>query len=350
MPAVGSGSPITSIQYVSIAIGSGAASNTATISSVDTSLTTLFYNGKRSVDGNGNAVEARIELTNSTTVTATRASSAPTSTVTVNACIVTWNSSMIQSIQRGTFTHANADGTAKAITLGSSFTQANTFVSLLGFSHNRSGSAQPACWPKLELDSASTFTSYVRTAPTSGQDLVVSYEVVEFKSGKVTSVQQAESSGTGTGTSFNVTISSVATTDCILVYRGQTYGSDAARFLFNWELTGATTVNFARGFSNSTSRDIAITVVEIPSVFAGVESTAETTGYATSGTSVAKTVTTYDSTKDIVQWCGEQTSTNLASANILSSVEPTDATTVTFKRGDTSTMSTQTLKARINRT
>lgn len=86
------GSPIKSIQNVSITIATSASSNTATISSVDTNKAVVYFHGQE----NGDATDirqgmARLDLTNATTVTATRAGSSSSRTLTVKAQVVEFN-------------------------------------------------------------------------------------------------------------------------------------------------------------------------------------------------------------------------------------------------------------------
>lgn len=77
-------SPVKSIQSGSITIGASSTSNTATISSVDTAKSRIAFKGYEG----GAATDIRIgvanlELTNATTVTATRAAQDGTRTLTV---------------------------------------------------------------------------------------------------------------------------------------------------------------------------------------------------------------------------------------------------------------------------
>lgn len=75
-------SSIKSIQRGTIQINSGTASNTATISSVTTAKATLNCLGSSSTDtAVGAAAMAYLVLTNGTTVTATRASTAAAATI-----------------------------------------------------------------------------------------------------------------------------------------------------------------------------------------------------------------------------------------------------------------------------
>lgn len=82
------GSPIKSIQNVSITIATSSSSNTATISSVDTSKAQIAYGG---VTGGG-STEIRsalvdLVLTNATTVTASR-SGATTNSATAKGFVI----------------------------------------------------------------------------------------------------------------------------------------------------------------------------------------------------------------------------------------------------------------------
>lgn len=72
---------INSVQAGTITIGSGSTSNTATITSVDTTKSFVVFNGASTSSTALNRVTARVALTNATTVTATRESSVDEVTV-----------------------------------------------------------------------------------------------------------------------------------------------------------------------------------------------------------------------------------------------------------------------------
>ena len=81
------GQIIKSIQYGSITL-SNAASNTATISSVDTAKAVLLFLGQRTAGAaNMQTTTAHLALTNSTTITATRESTAAETTI-INFCVM----------------------------------------------------------------------------------------------------------------------------------------------------------------------------------------------------------------------------------------------------------------------
>lgn len=85
-------SPIKSIQSGSINIGSSSTSNTATISSVDTAKSRIAFRGQAGGDATDIRIGvANLELTNATTVTATRASQNGTRSLTVYFDVVEYN-------------------------------------------------------------------------------------------------------------------------------------------------------------------------------------------------------------------------------------------------------------------
>lgn len=80
----------TQLQTGSIVIASGAATNTATITSVDTTRTILFWLGQETSEtALGTSAFARIALTNATTITATRVGTGA-STITVGYAVMTF--------------------------------------------------------------------------------------------------------------------------------------------------------------------------------------------------------------------------------------------------------------------
>lgn len=77
---------INSIQYGTVALTNGSTSATATITSVDTSKAVLINLGYTVSEDTAKDALARLSLTNSTTVTATRGASV--NTCTVGFCVV----------------------------------------------------------------------------------------------------------------------------------------------------------------------------------------------------------------------------------------------------------------------
>lgn len=125
LPAI-AGSVISRIQRVNITIGTGATSNTATITSVNTSNSKIVWGGfSVSGDVTPNKCSPRIELTNGTTVTAYRNTSDATHTVIVSATIIEYISGVISAVQRGTaaLTSTNTSGTTAVTSSSTSLSE-----------------------------------------------------------------------------------------------------------------------------------------------------------------------------------------------------------------------------------
>jgi hypothetical protein len=97
---------IASIQQVEITIADPATSNTATISSVTTTQTTIIPLGN-TCDVAGNTCEARLTLTNATTVTANRDITETGSDVVVRGMVVEWTSQYVENVEYGTVSIAD---------------------------------------------------------------------------------------------------------------------------------------------------------------------------------------------------------------------------------------------------
>jgi hypothetical protein len=170
---------IRSIQRGTIAISSGASSNTATITAVTTANTMLLYNGNSSDDASGDnpsRAQARITLTNSTTITATRG--ATTNNIpAVNYSAVEFFPGIVNSIQRGTITIADGD-TDQAATI-TSVNTAKAEVFFLGQSSDIATETAAIRQVRVRLSSATEVIAE-RTGTVTGA-VTVSYQVVEFK-------------------------------------------------------------------------------------------------------------------------------------------------------------------------
>ena len=95
---------IVSIQPIAITIAGGASTNTQTVTSVTTANSCIVFGGCQNTDSttiDGSNDYGYLTLTNSTTVTATRAGTAAT-TLTIKGTLIQWKSSAIKSIQTGT--------------------------------------------------------------------------------------------------------------------------------------------------------------------------------------------------------------------------------------------------------
>lgn len=167
---------IDSIQRGTISV-SGASSNTATISSVTTSRTVLFYSGMRT-SVNDTASEDRlayVALTSATNIRATRKASSAVSCDTV-VQVVEFKAGVINSIQRGVLTIAtSASSQSTDLT---AVNTANSFMSFLGQAYNGNASATSAPFAAVDLVDADTVRATRGGSPVV--TLEVSYELVEF--------------------------------------------------------------------------------------------------------------------------------------------------------------------------
>lgn len=162
---------IKSIQRGSITIADGTASNTATIASVVTENARLVCLGWSStnVQQADNAF-ARIALTNSTTITATRGAASTGGATTVSYEVIEYEPGAIKSVQRGTFAVSSASTTQAITAVATSKSQ----VDHLGFSHT-SATATITLTPRLTLTNSTTLTGDTVTT-----GAVVGYQVIEW--------------------------------------------------------------------------------------------------------------------------------------------------------------------------
>ena len=130
---------IRSIQRGTITLANGQLTNTATITTVDPSNTRLVYLGNDCTDVGGGGTGAspcqvRIDLTNATTITATRTDSVDADIVSYEA--VEYWPGVLRSVQRATVSTANGTntGTATLATTLQSTTKAT--IECLGWSNN----------------------------------------------------------------------------------------------------------------------------------------------------------------------------------------------------------------------
>lgn len=177
VPAASGGFPgVKSLQTGSIDLN-GVTSNTATISAVVLANTMLIPCGDTHATTSTTSTEimAYLQLTNTTTVTATRFTTEATAFV-MQFIVVEFNTGVLNSVQRG-ITNVNG-GTSTAVTI-TSVNTAKTFVSHLGRALNASGGSPQTRDTKLVLTNATTLTVSVASNP--GVELDTSWEVVEFK-------------------------------------------------------------------------------------------------------------------------------------------------------------------------
>jgi hypothetical protein len=258
----GVGTYVASVQQVEITIPSSGTSATATITSVNTSRSVIFWGGYTTSYASTFTAQAlgRVELTNATTVTAYRLSS--TSTLTIRATVVEFTSSMVASVQAGTI--AIASGATSNTATISSVTTSRSAVFFLGQESNNTFTQVDRAFASLELTNATTVTA--RRNASSTNTVTVGYMVVEFQSAAVASVQPRAVTLTSANTSDTDTITSVTTGRTLLLYNGVTTGNvGLENFCYNLELTGATQITLRRTGTSTTTKTVYYTALEFAS-------------------------------------------------------------------------------------
>lgn len=261
------GGIIESIQEVEITIASSSATGTATISSITTGNSAIFcsypYFGMQRQTASGNAADdiiCAVDITNSTTVTATR-SSAPAFAITLVVTVVEYKSTAVTSVQQGTVSMTGAEttstdtitsvNTSRSVVVCNGATNDNTTVNLVNSASS------------LTLTNSTTVTA-VRGNAVGVFDQ--NYVVIEFASGVVDSVQPFEISITDTGATTNTaTISSVTTADSVIFPAGQRLGATTFHLedsSAHVKLTNATTLTITRNTAGTRVPTITGTVVE----------------------------------------------------------------------------------------
>ena len=258
----------TGVQQVSITIASGSLTGTATITGVGSGAFIVYQGATCTETGAGtlNDSVSRIELTNSTTITATRGATGTSKTVTINAVIVDGDTTnLIKSVQSGTITIAAA-GTSNTATI-SAVTNNNTAVAYLGQSFGGSATSE-ANLAILGL-SGTTLTATIGAAPATG-NVVVGYCVIEFQGAAMNqAVQNVAYNGTDAAvTSKAMTITSVSTANSFVIFSGWTCsgsGLAPAREAMYCDLTNSTTLTVHWNTVNSNVRRFNCCVVELVS-------------------------------------------------------------------------------------
>lgn len=315
---------VNSVQQVSITIPNGSTSATATITAaVGTAF--IIYQGTNDTQAGTNSAKSacRVELTNSTTVTAFRNTS-DTSTCTVNAAVVDATSSLVKTVQKGTITvgaGTTADATITAVTT------ANTAVAYLGYTTTVTSNSPITEWAALSL---TTTTNVRATIGSSGGSSTVGYCVIEFQSAALaSSVQAIADAASPASATRTKTITSVTTANTMLIWAGQlTAGGAAYTSGFQYAtLTNATTITIGTQTAGFLSIQDNMFVVEF---VAGVLSQNAQRGTislvaATSGTA---TITSAATATTLANFVGNS-STGTTFAGDLGQITQTSATVIT---------------------
>lgn len=163
----GASSLIRSVQAGTIAVGAGTTSQTATIAAVDLANTMLLFSitSQAGTFSDPRNAWARLELTNSTTLTASINADAGYST-TVGYRVVEYRPGVFRSIQYSTITMAS--GAASGTVTITEVDPAKSFVMYLGHTED-SAAASPGMdpngqWCRLAVTNGTTITAARNTA------------------------------------------------------------------------------------------------------------------------------------------------------------------------------------------
>lgn len=322
---------IKSIQPVSITISSGNTSNTATITGVAIVNAIILYQGLTCTSTSALAsVVSRIELTNSTTVTAFRGVS-NSDAITINAVVIEF-SSQVNSIQAGTIA---ANGVASA-TATITAVSANAFVLYLGQTTTTAETVLSRAIATVALTNSTTVTAF---NPLSTANMTVGYMVVDLSSVLVKSVQKLAHVDTSNTTSYTDTISSVAVANTLLLYNGDSFtsGSGASSFEVTRQLTNSTTVTYTLGVGNAsaTSKTSRTTVLEFqPNILNAPVQRGVIT--ISSGASATAAITSIPTAKSFANWCGWNFSSGTPAASF-PNLTLTSSTVITAALNSTET-------------
>jgi len=331
---------IESIQEVEVTIASSAASGTATIASVDTANSVVFFGygifgGQKHTQAAQVAIDrcvASVDLTNSTTVTAQREVSIAFA-LTIQLTVVEFTAAAIDSIQAGSITITDP-ATSNTDTIAS-VTASRSVVLYNGATGTSTIGSYDRVLTNLSVTNATTITA---TRDTTTDNCTVNYTVIEFASGITDSVQEFTIAITSdVATTNTATISSVATGNSAIFPGGLrtpdssfTVDDESTRV----DLTNATTVTATRDTASASDTLIAGTVVEFASAnIASIQRGTATIGAAE--TSVDVTVTSVDTSKSLLNSmsCTSDSGSEIDPEEQYYTAEIINATTIRFSRG-----------------
>ena len=266
--AAAGGGIISSIQQMDLTIASSSATGTATITSVDTSRTAVFfsYNNAGAVRQTLGNIDppgtfCRVSLTNATTVTATRGSASAFSKDIV-VTVVEYSAAAVDSVQQGTIAMTN--GIVTATDTITSVTTSRSVALFNGDTISSSNVGDGRARTSVSLTNSTTVTATRGTGAASAHTTTSGYVVIEFAAGITDSVQEFEVT-ISSGTSATATISSVDTSKTATFPGGMTTpqaSSDMAHEYCYCALTNATTVTATKGASGGNTVTINGTMVE----------------------------------------------------------------------------------------
>lgn len=318
------------VQHFSVTIGTGKTTGTVTINAVGANAL-IIYDGFNPTTTNNPAIGfARITLTNSTTITATRNTSDATNTISITGCIIDATSNLITSIQFGTVSIANtaSSGTASI----SAVTNTNAATQLLGWSSDNTTYSGVNEQPVISLSG----TTVTATRTGTGGNLTVGFCIIEFTGAALNqSVQNVSATSSASVTSYTATITSVVTTNSILIYAGSniaTSTTNMSQILQSGSLTNGTTVTISVSSAVANAKTYNCTVVEFISGLLNSSVQRGTTAITAGNGSNTSTITSVVKNNSLLSYLGFTTNNTTARIDLSAESVLTNNTTVTISR------------------
>ena len=324
---------IKSVQNVSITISTGS-TGTATISSVTTANTILLYGSNTTSCSVANQSTGSVTLTNSTTVTATLGASVSNTTTIVCQVVEFYSGAVNVAVQYGTVT-IGSSGTTATATLGTSVNTSFAALFPLGVQVGNGADTTYHNYSRASL-AFTNGTTITATRGASGSTLVIGFCVIEFNSAMIQSIQHRSFSTTSsTATSITDTISSVNTTNTMILFYDSINSSSTGSTAFDanlslyGQLTNSTTTTFTRTGNASLSCTICYDVVEFASgvLNSSVQRGTIALNNVTSNTATISSVSTSNAFVNCVGYNTGSTASNRAPKN--TDIVFTNSTTLT---------------------
>lgn len=331
--ALPSAGPFISIQEVDVSIAGSASSGTTTISAVS-SLASIVWAGNTcdTAAADLTAVWGTLTLTNSTTVTANRGSSAA-SALSLKCYVIDWNTDWVESVQFGNMTTSAATTATATI---SSVTTSRSAVFFLGTYNTAANTNYARGLGRFDLTNSTTVTLTKGAATT---DLLGKFCVVQFKAAKIQSLNALSISMTSGNASNTATISAVTANSTFTAFGGCTMSAsvtDPSISLGSIGYTNTTTYTATRSTSTSGTVIVNGTAIEFTSGTLNRVQREAATAFAASTATKTRSNTAVNTAKTFVSHLGLQsTITGTNPGSIVSTVEMTDSTTMTATRANT---------------
>jgi len=265
---------LTSKQELNILMSG--ASQTGAITSVDTSLSVVLWNGAISNvltdDADDNMY--RIELTNATTVTVYRNQTANDTTPRVT--VLEFNGDIVEATFSGTITLGS--GSTSQVSTTHNAIKANCVALWLGSESQETSDVYAEAFNDLKVTGSDGSVTVTAARNSSGSILECGYALIEFKSVGVNSIQEVDVDISSTNTTATDTITAVDLDRSFILWGGHQTDNSAATFESAWgglALTNSTTVTGTRGGSTGLC-NINATVVELAHDLVSVEEISRT--------------------------------------------------------------------------